>query len=255
MPSVALALSANIAPSPNFLVAGTAQVVNGAAVYANPCVSAQSSWPTFSNDPGCTQYVLQAINNARAIEGVRPMVLPTNWYSLTTQQQLFVVADLERVDRGLPPYLGLNAALSSAAQSAARRRADPGVAPGFPIGNDAQGLPGMDGAWSSGFSVLLADYFWMYADGWGGTRAATVNVACTSPGAAGCWAHRAELLGTAPGFNPGVGLGCANCEMGTGFAIVDGSGASYADLIEVPAPGALPPMSFTWARDVAPFLG
>ena len=43
-----------------------------------------AAWPHFTNDPACTGYILQAINNARAIEGVKPMVLPSNWFSLST---------------------------------------------------------------------------------------------------------------------------------------------------------------------------
>jgi hypothetical protein len=251
-PSVALKLSSNIAPSPNFLVSGTGSIVNGVVTYQNPCITPQSKWPVFTNDVSCTDYLLSAINNARAIEGVRSMALPTNWFSLTVPQQLFVVANLERVDRGLPPYLGLNSALNAEAQHAAQANQDPGIAAGFPIGNDAQGVPGMGGAWSGGFNVLAADYIWMYDDGWSGAKATTSNIACTSAGDSGCWAHRAELLGSDPGFNPGVGLQCANCEMGTGYAVVNGQ-SSFVDLIELPK-GAQPPMTFTWARDVLPFL-
>lgn len=210
------------------------------------------TWPTYTNDPACTNYLLQAINAARSVEGLGAMVLPSNWYSLTPGQQLFVVADLERTARGLPPYLGINAALSANAQHAAQTNSDPSIAAGFAIGNDAQGYPGMGGAWSAGFSVLAADYIWMYADGWGGSRAQTSNVACTSASAGGCWAHRDELLGYDPGYNPGVGLTCANCEMGVGFATVGNSG-SFVDLIEIPK-GAPPAMIFTWAQNVVPYL-
>jgi hypothetical protein len=252
VPSVALRLSANIVPSPNFLQAGSGQIVNGQAVFENPCVTPQATWPAVTADPSCTAYVLQVINNARAVEGVKAMVLPSNWSSLTTPEQLFVVADLERVDRGLAPYLGLNATLNSAAQSAAQHRDDPGAASGFAVATNAQGMAAWTGAWGSGYSVLVADYMWMYDDGWGGSHAATANVACTSAGAAGCWGHRAELLGSDPGYNPGPGLGCTTCVMGAGFAVVGGSG-SYADLIEEPA-GALPAMTFTWTKDVEPYL-
>ncbi len=246
VPAVQLRLGANIAPNPDFLASGPGTVVNGVLTFANPCVQ-NAAWPHFTNDTACTNYILQAINNARAIEGVTPMVLPSNWFSLSTPQQLFVVADLERVDRGLPPYLGLNAALTSAAQHAAATRSDPGIAAGFPIGNDAQGSPAMGGAWSGGFNVLVADYVWMYDDGWGGASS-TSNIVCTSAGAAGCWAHREELLGYDPGYNPGVGLACTTCEMGTGFAMVNGTSASYVDLIEMPKSGQ-PAMSFTWADE------
>ncbi len=66
------------------------------------------------------------------------------------------------------------------------------------------------------------------------------------------WAHRDELLGYDPSYNPGVGLSCTDCEMGTGFAVLGGSG-SFVDLVEQLA-GAPPAMTFTWAQDVAPYL-
>ena len=210
------------------------------------------TWPSYTNDTQCTQYVLGAINAARSVEGLASMVLPTNWNNLTPTEQLFVVANLERTSRGLNPYLGVNATLSAEAQRAAAAYQDPSLAPGFAVATDPQGYPALDGAWSSGYSVLAADYAWMYNDGWGGSDATTSNIACTSAGAAGCWAHRDELLGYAPGFNPGIGLGAANAEMGVGFAVVNGSG-SFVDIIESPK-GTPPPMSFTWATDVVPYL-
>jgi hypothetical protein len=177
------------------------------------------------------------------------MVLPSNWYSLSVPEQLFVIANLERTARGLPAYLGINAALSVNAQHAAQTNSDPSIAAGFIIGNDAQGEPGMGGAWAGGFSVLAADYVWMYDDGWGGSATATSNIACTSASAPGCWAHRDELLGSDAPFNPGVGLNCQNCEMGTGFAQVNGS-SSFVDLIELPK-GSPPAMTFTWALELS----
>lgn len=204
-----------------------------------------------NNDPTCTNYLLEAINHARAIEGVPPMTLPANWYTLTIPEQLFVLADLERVDRGLPPYLGLNRALSANAASAAAHTVDPTIARGFPIAYTPASYAMLGSVWSNGWSPLLADYGWMYNDGWGGSIAATSNAVCVSAKAPACWGHREQLLGSDPGFNPGVGLECTTCEVGTGYAHV--SDGSYADLIEKPA-GAPPAMYFTWARDVAPFI-
>jgi hypothetical protein len=244
--------STNIVPSPNFLSTGQCSKSTGAWVCENPCITSSMTWPTFSNGAACTNYLLAAINNARSVEGLSAMTLPSNWYTLTTAQQLFVVTDLERTARGLAPYLGINAALSGEAQRAANANADPGIAPGFAIGTDPQGTPGMGAAWSGGFAVLAADYIWMYDDGWGGSRGATANVACTSPAAAGCWAHRDELLGYDPGYNPGVGLDATTVEVGVGFAIVGGS-SSFTVLAELPK-GPPPAMTFTWANDVAPFL-
>ena len=244
--------SANIAPSPNFLQSG--QCVQNGTTWScdNPCVTSSLTWPTVANDPGCTNYILGAINVARRVEGLAPMVLPSNWYSLTTPEQLFVVADLERTARGLAPYLGINAALSAEAQQAAAAYGDPGLAKGFAAAVDPQGYPAMGGAWSAGFSVLAADYIWMYDDGWAGSANATSNIVCTSATSAGCWAHRDELLGYDPGYNPGVGLDCATAEMGVGFAVANGSG-SFVDLIEQPK-GTPPAMTFTWATNVVPYL-
>ncbi len=242
----------NIAPSPDYLSSGQCTQTGGGWSCTNPCVTASLGWPTVDNTVACTTYVLAAINHARGLEGVAPMVLPSNWYQLSAPEQLFVVADLERTARGLTPYLGINASLTRAAQSAAQAQADPSPAAGFATATDAQGYPAVDGTWATGFSVLAADYAWMYNDGWGGSANNTSNADCASATSAGCWSHRDELLGYAPGFNPGVGLDSANAEMGVGVAVVNGSG-SFVDLIEAPS-GAAPAMTFTWAQNVLPYL-
>lgn len=244
--------AANIAPNPDFTTSGTCTSSGTTWQCANPCVTAQLTFPVFTSSTLCANYVLQALDAARKAEKVAPMELPTNWSHLDAAEQLFVLADLERVARGLPPYLGLNRALDREAEHAARLDEDPTLAPGFAAGVDPSGVYGLGGAWSSAFSTLVADYYWMYSDGWGGSRAATSNLACTSAAAPGCWAHRDELLGYDPRFNPGVGLQCKTCEMGTGYAIVDGH-ASLTDLVELPA-GRPPAMTFTWARNVLPYL-
>jgi hypothetical protein len=244
---------ANVAPQPNFTSSGQCSHSGGGYSCTNPCISSHMKWPSYTNGRACTNYVLTAINAARSAEGVVAMVLPSNWYSLTPAQQMFVVVDLERVDRGYPPYLGLNAVLSAEDKRAASGRRDPGLARGFAVGTDTMKYPGFGGAWGGGYTVLAVDYVWMYGDGWGGSTVRTSNSACTSLIAIGCWAHRDEMLGWDPKFNPGVGLGCTRCEMGAGFAVVSG-GASYAVSVELPAHRA-PAMTFTWARNVVPYLG
>jgi hypothetical protein len=62
----------------------------------------------YNSGLSCADVYLKLINKARAAEHVPPMVLPTNWTKLTVAEQLFVSADLERVGRGLPPYVGLS---------------------------------------------------------------------------------------------------------------------------------------------------
>lgn len=240
----------NVKPVPNYDT-GSCMPVGTTYKCTNPCL-VKNNFPVFSNSPGCTSYVLRAVDAARKLEHVWAMRLPSNWQRLTPAEQLFVIADLERVDRGLPPYIGLNTALDKNAQYAAEHDEDPTIASGFPIGIDAEGYYGLGGAWAEAFSTLTADYGWMYYDGWGGPHG-TFNFDCTSATAAGCWAHRDELLGYDPRFNPGVGLYCRNCEMGTGFAIVRHA-ASFVDLIELPRQGTHPPVTFSWAKNVVPYL-
>ena len=249
----------NLRPIPNFLASGTCQLTQTGAPCTNPCVrlreiglNLRPAFPIFTNAPTCTAYVVRSLDQARAREGLVALTLPTNWYRLTPQEQLFVLTDLERTARGLPPYLGLNRALYAEAQSAAIRQVDPSMAPGFRVGRDRQHVDGIGATFATGYTTLEADFVWMYDDGWGGNRSTTANVACTSALAPGCWAHRDQLLGSDSPYNAGVGLRCTTCEMGTGFAVEHGDG-NFTTLIELPA-GRAPPMYFTWATNVVPFL-
>ena len=243
-------LAGNITPNPNFLSSGACRGSPGKYTCVNPCVTPQLAFPVFSRDPRCTVYLIRSINNARAMEKLWPMVLPTNWEKLTILQQMLVATDLERIARGYPPYLGLNANLDATAAAAASRAADPPVDRQFAAGYDALGALGYGATWSEGYNVLVADYGMIYADGWGGSHF-TWNVACTSAASHACWAHRNEILGSAPHFNPGVGLWCDTCEMGAGFSIVHGR-PSYTQLIEMPL--ASPPhMVFTWQSELRYF--
>jgi hypothetical protein len=255
----------NIAANPVFLASGTCNLIGGIfSGCQNPCFdgATATSSPILVQTTGCITYILQSVDNAAAKEGVSAMVLPSDFVNLTVPEQLFVVADLERVDRGLPPYLGLVPALNNAAQQAAANLSDPSVPSGFAVATDSGGYSMMGGAWAGGFqSVLAADYGWMYTDGWGGSAGTTSNVVCTSAVAPGCWGHRDELLGSDPGFNPGVGLACTNCVMGTGYAssqtsppAANGASSSYTDLVVKPA-GAVPAMTYTWAAAQAAGAG
>ena len=210
------------------------------------------AFPVFSNTPSCTTFVLRSLDNARAAEGLPPFSMPTNWYRLTPQEQLFVIVDLERTARGLPPYLGLNRALYGEAQSSAIREVDPSMAPRFRVGRARRNVSGMGATLALGYTALEADFVWMYEDGWGGGASSTPNDACTSPQALGCWGHRDQILGSDNSYNSGVGMHCTTCEMGTGFAMKHGY-SSFTTLIELPF-GRPPRMYFTWAKNVVPFL-
>lgn len=243
--------TSDIAPVPNIFRGGLCHATGGSYTCSNPCVTRALTWRQGASTPSCTNYVLAAINHARARLAESPLTLPTNWARLTLSQQLFVIADLERVTAGYPAYLGLNATLSADARAAAASHSDPAPARGFPLGNQPGGAPGIGAAWAGAFSVLAADYTWMYDDGWSGHGATTANVLCSSETSAMCWGHRDSLLGWASRGTEGAGLGCTTCEMGSAFSVRGGVG-SVVDLIELPR-GAPPAMSFTWANELRYF--
>jgi hypothetical protein len=249
----------NLQPTPNFLSSGNCRPNGTATPCSNPCVQLVGTganervvFPAYSGAATCTTYILRAINSARTNEQLPALVLPSNFYRLSPQERIFVVVDLERTARGLPPYLGLNRQLHASAQAAAIQGVDPSMATNFRAGHDPENVVGMGSTLASGYNALEADYVWMYEDGWGGSQSTTPNLACTSLFALGCWGHRDQLLGYDGTYDAGVGLHCTTCEMGTGFAFVRGTG-SFTSLIELPA-GRPPHMYFTWAKDVLPFL-
>ncbi len=197
--------------------------------------------------PACTSHLLATINLEHARMHEPRIYLPTNWQSLTRDQQVFVIVNLERVSNHYPPYLGLNAALTRGATIAAAQRRDVS----FPIagfnGTYLAGKSAYGGAWWSTGVPLLADYFIMYDDGWGGSPQMTPNLDCHSARSVGCWGHRDSLLGWIPTLHFGVGLTCTTCEVGVGYSSAGGGSTTVA--VFRPAAG-VPPMTFTWAHEL-----
>jgi hypothetical protein len=213
-------------------------------------------WPRpviASNDSrGCVALALAAINAGRRDEHLAAMALPDDYLRLTVAEQLFVLVNLERIARGVPPLVGLTAELTAQAQLAAAQSRDPDVEPSYgslSVATATSGALRVGGAWAGeDVNALEALFGWIYDDGWGG-RGHTSNDACTSPTAAGCWGHRDELLGEYSG------TGCTTCVVGTGYAQHTPSGfvSSYVVLIVDPA-GAPPSLTFSWNRGVLPQL-
>ena len=203
---------ANITPSPNFL---------------SDCQGSQ-----YDDSTGCVNATLSAIDNARAQEGVPAMQLPSNWYGLSPAEQIFVVTNLERVDRGLPPLQAMASALDQSAQQGAAADTDPSPPSGFPWTQWGANWAGAVG------NPLEADYYWMYDDGPGSS-----NVDCTAGDSSGCWGHRNNVL---------MDLSCQMCVMGTAFApTAYNSDPSLAEIL-VDSSGQ-PAVDFTWQQEQAYF--
>jgi 5-hydroxyisourate hydrolase-like protein (transthyretin family) len=200
----------NIAPNPNYWTTCSSQ---GAASSA------------------CTDAVVQAINNARAAEGVGPMTLPNGFAQMTPAVQTFVVSNLERVDRGLAPAAGMVGTLNSASQTAANNDADPMLA-SWTIGSFSANRWGS--IWAGDLNALAADYDWMYNDGWG--PSGSYNLDCTSATASGCWGHRDNILSPYGGQ-----------ELITGVASTDQSQWLSIAQIFVAGSGSYPAFTTSWS--------
>jgi hypothetical protein len=115
----------------------------------------------------CNTVVVRAISHAREVlERIGGMSFSLAAYEkLTPDEQLFVTANLERVERGLPAIVVLTKSLDKVAQEGANADTDP------PFGNVPGTFPGggrwvsLGGNWAGGFdNPLGADYGWMYLD-------------------------------------------------------------------------------------------
>jgi hypothetical protein len=183
-----LGRSLGLAWLPVALALATTPASASATTSSDPAANRKLNPATYSScsanpvSSGCISSALADINAARAAEGVPPMTLPSNFASMTVPVQLLNLANLERVDRGLSPILGLSVALDRDAQAAAAEDRDP--MPTDFYGNEATSN------WAAGYpSALEADFEWMYDDGLG-----SANLDCTASDRTGCWGHRNDIL-------------------------------------------------------------
>ncbi len=187
----------------------------------------------------CLSSELAAIASGQVDEGVHALGLPANFTSLSQPVQEFVLADAERVSRGLPAIPGLTSSADSNAQRAAESSSDPN-------GLGVSGAVAFASVWAEDYGSSGAIFDWMYNDGLNSD-----NEDCTTQNSTGCWEHRDNiLLGTttgawaAPkGYTWVAGAGCA--------AI---SGISYFNsctLEWVLVPSSSVSYVYTWAEAVA----
>jgi hypothetical protein len=144
---------------------------------------------------------LASIDAASAQEGVGPMNLNEGVLDgLPVPEQLFIVMNEERLDRGLQPIAYMSAQLNAVAAQGAASASD--TLPPMTL-SDGTAVTWAGAIWAGLSSVLEADYFWMYYDGAG---ALTSNVACTPATPSACWEHRDIILHAVPscGSAPGI---------------------------------------------------
>ena len=140
--------------------------------------------------------------------------------ALPIDQQVLTVVNDERIDRGEQPIEYVTAQLDSYAQGGANAGTDP-TFPSTVTG----GAPITFGGsiWAGGLtSVLEADYYWMYDDGYSGS--ATSNSACSASNPSGCWGHRDIILHQFAGCPTGPPV----LSMGAAFSSSGYAGGSIA---------------------------
>jgi hypothetical protein len=189
----------NVNPNPYFL--GTASCAGG------------------KDSAACNTIVLHAITHARKVlENIGGMSFSLAAYEkLSPDEQLFVTANLERVERGLPAITVLSRSLDTVAQDGANADTDP------PLKKVPSRLAGggrwlsLSGNWAGGFdNALGADYGWMYDDQgslWGHRD----NILDGYVSAASCGGQRHEIAMGAGHVTKGKAYGDSETEVFAGI--------------------------------------
>jgi hypothetical protein len=199
----------------------------------------------------CLDESVAMLNAGRHDEGLGPLVLPRNWIRLTVPEQIFVLTELERTARGLPPDTGLAADWDAAAQVGAAAGQDPTGA-----GAGAQG--GFLSIWAGGQpNAIIATVDWVYDDALfpdGSSR----TLGCSPGSTSGCWGHRDAILrdtaATACGRRCAVGAGYSPTGFtgaGPGPGPRQGQGQqSYAAVFGIDGANNPDPLVFRWAGEL-----
>ncbi len=229
----------------------------------------------------CVDTELANVDQARSYEGVGPMVLPSNWTSLTAQEQQFVVINLERTARGLEPFTGHSTLFDSWVLQTAvfsGRGQDPSVPTGVQLGplfgpgatwpDFGGGGSGLDGGNADPIAAIFA---YLYDDGCGvgpdggSTGFNTVCLYVLDPQwtVFPSWGHRLSVLTNSADNEQfcaeggcWVGIGIDNGGKGPGSAwlmLEVASGSQPGAPPATPTPTFLASVDLTWANEL-PFV-
>lgn len=213
----------NLPPNPNFYASCTPNVLDDTVA--------------------CNLKALLAIDHARATEPLGPLHFGLQRFlRLSVVEQLFTIANLERVSRGELPMAALTTQLDRVAQAGAAAGRDPELG-GDTLAGGAQ-MRAWGSNWADGSeSALGADDGWMYDDGYGSS-----NYDCRSPQSAGCWGHRDNVLRPWQTYTSGCPGADARMVMGAGYSRSARLAPSFAEIF-VAACGAKPTGEvFTWSQ-------
>jgi hypothetical protein len=192
---------------------------------------------------GCEQAAVAGINQARAQESLPAEALPSDFWTLPYDQQLFVLIDLERVSRNLPPFVGIGPSLDADASSGAQAQTDPPLNVSYASDNF--------GGWVERSTTVYAVFDWVYDDGVVNSNG-DGSSGCAVITDATCWGHRDGILHQFGAFGPRQGYSPAD-PLQFGAACVSIPEAGWiANLSCTWEGGAAAPSAFTytWAEAV-----
>jgi hypothetical protein len=132
----------------------------------------------------CIDAAVYYLDKARSRVHLPPYALPANFPSLPPPKQLFILVNLDRIQYGLPPILGMTPQLDHDALVS-------GIWPGDdPHPSHTTGLKVWWPGWAGAFhNAPMAYETWVWNDGLGAT-----NPRCTRSDHSRCWGHRHSVL-------------------------------------------------------------
>jgi len=160
----------------------------------------------------CLGGAVSDFNRARAKEGLGGINLPTNFRYLPVGYQLLILANIDRVDRGLVAFAGLSKTLNAYALKGGQTNTDPP----FPSWTSYGA-----GNWVGSPNAFWGEFEWMYDDGYGST-----NMDCSSPSSPGCWGHRHNIVMNWPSA---MVMGAATANGGAATIVLGGDSHDQAD--------------------------
>lgn len=221
----------------------------GVANAASSTAGALAADPAVNHPPGrlpaacsqapssasCVAAALRLLDDARASLGQGPYKVPRNFATLSAPEQAFVLANLDRIQAGLPPVTGLTSTLDADAAAGVKAGSDPR--------SSDPSLRSYTANWAGGVAnMLLAYEMWMYDDGPG-----SPNLDCRSAGSSGCWGHRHDVLWDFGAGQSTLAMGAAS---GSGPSS-PGYSPGYALIIAAGASSYHPAYIYTWAQALA----
>src|SRR5262245_48279769 len=185
----------------------------------------------------CVNAMVYYPNRARAKVGLPAYKLPADFPLLGPVKQMFILANLDRKQYGLPPIAGLTSALN---RDALVRGVQAGTEP-------SPSDPAHVTAWTANSAAgyrnaPMAYEAWMWDDGLG-----SGNFECTTAHPAGCWGHRHNIL-----WRFGA---TAVTAMGAAAGLGPNHGRAYAIILVRGDASYKPTYAYTWKQAVAAGAG